>query len=168
MFKGKVIRDNLHRVVRIENNSGDARFTVEYVGDTGTPQRVSMYKDAMILTRNEDGTYTYKTKYVDETTIATDVTAHHLRGAISWNDPQQEKWCRDVYQEVSLDDERSGYEDGSAAFIMLVLLMFTPLGWVIVLPVLIGWTVEQRIKQIRRKRRLLMERAYNAFYKIKS
>ncbi len=169
MAKGKVIRDDLHRAVKVEKylfaDQSDplVKFTVEYVGDTGTPALIKLGSYATI-TRNEDGAYTYSDN-IQESRIVTDVTIHHLRGAVSWTDPYVKRWLLDEYQEVSLDDKPTGNDQGYAAFLIVILVVFLPL---IGVPMLIGWAAEQRIASIRRKRRQLMERAYNAFYKIKS
>lgn len=174
MTKGKVIRDNLHRVVRVDKYlTGDKNYpliliNVEYIGNTGTASRIEL--SYATLTRNADGTYTYLlNREEQEPRIVTDVNISHLRGAVSWTDPYMTRLGRDVFQEVDLNDKPSMNDQGYQAFLVIAFLLFGgPVGWLLAMAWMIGWALDQRITKIRRKRQRLMDRAYSALFGIRS
>ena len=161
----KIERDKLGRVVSVTKNGFDNVKSIEYVGKTLVPQKIVFSEDNYIE-RQESGQYVQITSYVknDPPKIMSirDVSVSQRRGAVYWIGPDPYKSGQDNLQFVDADDNTpDAKSQGAAAFIAVVLLLIPGIG-IIGFLMIMGIVIGDTIRTVRRKRRRLMDTAWEA------
>lgn len=164
MARRRIERDNLGRVSKVyayylgDTDQPTQILEISYVGDSDEAQKLSFWAKAEI-NRQEDGSYVYTYDGQGERKVV-DLYISQRRGIATFR--YDNVFDREEIHEITYEDTPSGNTQGYQAFMILVFLFcMPPLGFLF----LILFVLELKIRKIRRKRRLLMDKIWNFFHK---